>query len=164
VGFTRKATFLGTGGLSGLFIKANSKKERTANAMEKMARGSRGSLRAPEMTKAQRADAKLLAQAPQKALRLALSALRIHRDKQSEYPDTETGRDLYAGVEELLLARVEKTQRAVDGGATERMAWKEANERLSREYRKDEPRKSHHNAALIDAVTVARSAAEASQS
>jgi hypothetical protein len=35
MGFTRKALFLGTGGLSGLFIKANSKKERTAKAAEK---------------------------------------------------------------------------------------------------------------------------------
>lgn len=38
MGFIRKATFIGTGGVSGLFIKANSKKERTAKATEKQLR------------------------------------------------------------------------------------------------------------------------------
>lgn len=35
MGFVRKATFLGTGGVSGVAFKANSKKERAANAAEK---------------------------------------------------------------------------------------------------------------------------------
>ncbi len=38
MGFLRKATFVATGGLSGVAIKANSKKERTAKALEKEAR------------------------------------------------------------------------------------------------------------------------------
>ena len=42
MGFLRKATWVATGGASGLVFKANSKKERTANAMEKMARGQTG--------------------------------------------------------------------------------------------------------------------------
>lgn len=36
MGFLRKATWVASGGASGLFIKANSKKERTAKASEKM--------------------------------------------------------------------------------------------------------------------------------
>jgi hypothetical protein len=38
MGFLRKATFVATGGTSGLFIKANSKKERTAKALEAQVR------------------------------------------------------------------------------------------------------------------------------
>jgi Short C-terminal domain len=38
MGFMRKALFLGTGGASGMVIKANSKKERTAKAAEKQIR------------------------------------------------------------------------------------------------------------------------------
>ena len=38
MGFLRKSTFLATGGLSGLGMKANSKKERTAKALEKQNR------------------------------------------------------------------------------------------------------------------------------
>lgn len=38
MGFIRKATFVSTAGMSGLFIKANSKKERQANALEKIAK------------------------------------------------------------------------------------------------------------------------------
>ena len=38
MGFMRKALFVGTGGASGLFIRANSKKERIANALEKQNR------------------------------------------------------------------------------------------------------------------------------
>lgn len=34
MGFMRKALFLGTGGASGLAVKSNSKKERTAKALE----------------------------------------------------------------------------------------------------------------------------------
>jgi hypothetical protein len=34
MGFFRKATWVATGGVSGLAVKANSKKARTANAME----------------------------------------------------------------------------------------------------------------------------------
>jgi hypothetical protein len=35
MGFMRKALFVGTGGASGAFVKANSKKERQAKALEK---------------------------------------------------------------------------------------------------------------------------------
>jgi hypothetical protein len=35
MGFMRKALFLGTGGASGLVVKSNSKKERSAKALEK---------------------------------------------------------------------------------------------------------------------------------
>jgi len=38
MGFIRKATFVATGGASGLVIKANSKKARSAKALEKMAK------------------------------------------------------------------------------------------------------------------------------
>jgi hypothetical protein len=38
MGFMRKALFLGTGGVSGLGVRANSKKERTAKAAEKQVR------------------------------------------------------------------------------------------------------------------------------
>lgn len=38
MGFLRKALFVGTGGLSGVAIKANSKKERTAKALEEQTR------------------------------------------------------------------------------------------------------------------------------
>jgi hypothetical protein len=38
MGFMRKALFVYTGGLSGLAVKANSKKERTAKAAEKQVR------------------------------------------------------------------------------------------------------------------------------
>jgi len=38
MGFMRKVLFVGTGGASGLVFKANSKKERTANALEKQNR------------------------------------------------------------------------------------------------------------------------------
>jgi ribosomal protein L7/L12 len=37
MGFMRKALFLGTGGVSGVAVRANSKKERTAKAAEKQA-------------------------------------------------------------------------------------------------------------------------------
>lgn len=46
MGFTRKALFLATGGLSGLAIKANSAKERTARAAEKQVRLQRQLLKA----------------------------------------------------------------------------------------------------------------------
>jgi large subunit ribosomal protein L7/L12 len=38
MGFMRKALFVSTGGLSGVAVRANSKKERTAKAVEKQAR------------------------------------------------------------------------------------------------------------------------------
>ena len=38
MGFLRKALFVGTGGASGLVVKANSKKERTAKALEQQSR------------------------------------------------------------------------------------------------------------------------------
>lgn len=38
MGFMRKTLFVATGGLSGLVVRANSKKERTAKAVEKQAR------------------------------------------------------------------------------------------------------------------------------
>ena len=38
MGLLRKATWVATGGLSGLAIKANSKKERTAKAIEQQNR------------------------------------------------------------------------------------------------------------------------------
>lgn len=38
MGFLRKAAFLGTGGMSGLVVHANSKKERAAKAAEKQLR------------------------------------------------------------------------------------------------------------------------------
>ena len=38
MGFMRKALFLGTGGASGFVVKANSKKDRTAKALEKQNR------------------------------------------------------------------------------------------------------------------------------
>ena len=45
MGFMRKTLFLGTGGMSGLVVKANSKKERTAKAAEKQVRLQRQALR-----------------------------------------------------------------------------------------------------------------------
>jgi hypothetical protein len=45
MGFFRKATFVATGGASGLFGRANSKKERTANATEKQVRLQKKQLR-----------------------------------------------------------------------------------------------------------------------
>jgi hypothetical protein len=45
MGFLRKATFVATGGASGLVFKANSKKERIANALEKQNRQQRVSAR-----------------------------------------------------------------------------------------------------------------------
>ncbi len=48
MGFLRKSLFLGTNGASGLFFKANSKKERTANALEKQVRIQREAARAEQ--------------------------------------------------------------------------------------------------------------------
>jgi ribosomal protein L7/L12 len=48
MGFMRKALFLGTGGASGVVIRANSKKERTAKAAEKQLRIQRQMLKANE--------------------------------------------------------------------------------------------------------------------
>lgn len=48
MGFLRKATWVATGGASGLFIKANSKKERTARAAEKQVRLQQAELRVLE--------------------------------------------------------------------------------------------------------------------
>jgi hypothetical protein len=45
MGFLRKATFVATGGASGLVIKANSKKERTAKALEAQVRLQKQALR-----------------------------------------------------------------------------------------------------------------------
>jgi hypothetical protein len=36
MGFMRKALFLGTGGASGMVVKANSKKDRSAKALEEL--------------------------------------------------------------------------------------------------------------------------------
>jgi hypothetical protein len=52
MGFMRKALFLGTGGLSGMAgVRANSKKERTAKAVEKQVRLQQQALRRPTRTK-----------------------------------------------------------------------------------------------------------------
>ena len=54
MGFMRKALFLGTGGLSGAAgIKANSKKERTAKALEKQVRMQKQMMNAQQATLAQ---------------------------------------------------------------------------------------------------------------
>jgi len=45
MGFMRKALFVGTGGMSGLAVRANSKKERIAKAAEKQARLQKQTLR-----------------------------------------------------------------------------------------------------------------------
>lgn len=45
MGFLRKATWVATGGASGLVVKANSKKERTAKAMEKQVKLQKEQLR-----------------------------------------------------------------------------------------------------------------------
>ena len=45
MGFMRKALFIGTGGASGFFVRANSKKERTAKALEKQLQLQRQQLR-----------------------------------------------------------------------------------------------------------------------
>jgi hypothetical protein len=52
MGFMRKALFVYTGGLSGVAVKANSKKERTAKAAEKQVRLQRQAMRsAPVATR-----------------------------------------------------------------------------------------------------------------
>ena len=48
MGFLRKAAFVSTGGMSGLVIKANSKKERTAKAMEKQVKLQKQAVRAQQ--------------------------------------------------------------------------------------------------------------------
>jgi hypothetical protein len=50
MGFMRKALFVSTGGLSGLAVKANSKKERTAKAAEKQVRLQQQQLRGSQQT------------------------------------------------------------------------------------------------------------------
>lgn len=50
MGFMRKGLFVATGGLSGVAIKANPKKERTAKAMEKQVRLQKQQLKASAQT------------------------------------------------------------------------------------------------------------------
>lgn len=52
MGFMRKALFLGTGGASGVVVKANSKKERTAKALEKQVRLQKQQMKAGRQTQA----------------------------------------------------------------------------------------------------------------
>lgn len=59
MGFMRKALFVSTGGLSGVAVKANSKKERAAKAAEKQVKLQR------QMLKTQQAQAAAAAQAAQ---------------------------------------------------------------------------------------------------
>ena len=57
MGFLRKATFVATGGASGLFIKGNSKKERTAKALEKQVRLQKAQVRQERRAASQQARA-----------------------------------------------------------------------------------------------------------
>lgn len=52
MGFLRKTAFVASGGATGLLFKANSKKERTANALEKQNRLLQGSMQAPSKSTA----------------------------------------------------------------------------------------------------------------
>jgi len=60
MGFMRKALFVGTGGMSGLVVKANSKKERTAKATEKQVRLQQRTLRSARNSQATTAPAREL--------------------------------------------------------------------------------------------------------